>query len=416
MRWHLSRAVPLRNEQGRVLRWFGTNTDITDLRQMEEALKEADRRKDEFLAMLAHELRNPLAPIRNAVQVLRLLGGPEPNMQRSREMIERQVKHLTRLVDDLLDVSRITTGKIKLQRERVDLAAVVNRAVESCRPLIDANHHHLSVSLPDEPVPLLADPTRLEQVFANLLNNAAKYTERGGALALAAERQGDEVLVRVRDNGFGIPARVLPHVFDLFAQADRTLDRSQGGLGIGLTLVRTLAEMHGGGVTAHSEGPGKGSEFVVRLPVAPDSDGCLPAGETGSAAPAPEVPPGLRILVVDDNRDAADSLALLLRLWGHEVRTSYDGPTGLKEAGSYFPQLVFLDIGLPGLDGYEVARRLRGELGGELRLVAMTGYGQEEDRRRSREAGFDLHLVKPVDTNCLQEVVTQATAAAGDQR
>jgi signal transduction histidine kinase len=375
-----------------------------ELQRRAEELAEADRRKDEFLAMLGHELRNPLAPILNAVQLLRLPSLADPELQRARDVIDRQVGQLARLVDDLLDVSRISRGKITLRKEPIDLALVLARAVETSRPLIEANRHTLTLGLLAQPVQVFADPTRLEQVFANLLNNAAKYTERGGSIELSSQRQGSEVVVCVRDTGFGIPAELLPHVFDLFRQADRTLDRAQGGLGIGLTLVKSLVGMHGGVVEAHSAGPGKGSEFVVRLPVSGQPEG--EGGDKRGAGPPSAVPkdsPCLHVLVVDDNRDTAESLALLLRLWGHEVRTAHDGVSGLKAARSYRPQIVLLDIGLPGLDGYEVARQLRGEFGRGMRLVAITGYGLEEDRRKAEQAGFDAHLVKPADLAVLQE-------------
>jgi PAS domain S-box-containing protein len=385
----------------------GIAIDITDRIEVEAALKEADRRKDEFLAMLAHELRNPLGPIRNAVQVMKLLTPSDVTLLQAREMIERQVQNLTRLVDDLLDVSRITRGKVSLHQEPVELAAVINRSVETSRPLIEANRHTLTLSLPPESIRVVADPTRLEQVFSNLLNNAAKYTERGGSLGLTVRRQGDEVLVNVRDTGFGIPAELLPHVFDLFTQADSTLARSQGGLGIGLTLVQSLVEMHGGRVTAHSDGPGKGSEFVVSLPICADTTGPGQAEEQAASCSFPTAT-CLHILVVDDNADAAESLAMLLRLWGHAVRTSHDGQSGLKAALSYRPDVVFLDIGLPGLDGYEVARRLREEFGETMRLVALTGYGQQEDRRRAEEVGFDDHLTKPADPAVLHGLLARA--------
>ncbi len=404
MRWHLSRALPVRDLQGRVVRWFGTNTDITDHIEMEAKLKEADRRKDEFLAMLAHELRNPLAPIRNALYMLGLPATAGPAADQARAMVERQVHNMVRLVDDLLDVSRITRGKIQLRMETLDLATILHRAVEATRPLIEANRHTLTLTLSPESTRVIADSTRLEQVFANLLNNAAKYTERGGAIGLTAERHGDTVLVRVRDTGFGISAAVLPQIFDLFTQGDRTLDRAQGGLGIGLTLVKTLVEMQGGSVTAASDGPGRGSEFVVRLPCCPDALAPLQNVQNDDGA-ATVATARLQVLIVEDNKDAADSLAMLLQLWGHAVRTSHDGLSGLKAARSYRPQVVFLDIGLPGLDGYEVARRLRGEFGAEMRLVAMTGYGQEDDRRRAQEAGFDAHLVKPADPAVLQHLL-----------
>jgi CheY-like chemotaxis protein len=284
----------------------------------------------------------------------------------------------------------------------------LQRAAELTQPLLDANRHTLTLTLLPEPALVQADLTRLEQVFTNLLSNAAKYTERGGTIAVIEERHGSEVRVRVRDSGFGIAAHVLPHVFELFMQADRTLDRAQGGLGIGLTLVKTLVELHSGRVTAHSAGLGQGSEFVVHLPVAQQ-----PAHATVRDAPqAPAAPanggPALQILVVEDNKDTADSLAMLLRLWGHEVRTSHDGLSGLKAAQSYCPDVVLLDIGLPGLDGYEVARQLRGTFGPAMRLVAMTGYGQEEDRQKAVGVGFDAHLVKPTDPDTLQAVLLHA--------
>ncbi len=359
-------------------------------------VQEADRRKNEFLAMLAHELRNPLAPIRNAVQILRLRGPMQPELQDVRDMIERQVQHLVRLVDDLLDVSRITRGKIQLQMEPVDVAAVVGRAVETSRPLLDARKHQLSVSLPTESLRVQADPVRLGQVLSNLLNNAAKYTEEGGRIWLSAEREGKEILLRVRDTGVGIPPHMLASVFDLFTQVDRSLDRSEGGLGIGLTLVRRLVELHAGSVQAFSAGPNQGSEFVVRLP-ALTAEPFPRMSSNGAGMPSAESTQH-RILVVDDNVDAADSLALLLHLAGHEVRVCHDGPAAVAAAQDFHPDIVLLDIGLPGMDGYEVARRLREqEALAEALLVALTGYGQEEDLRRSQEAGFDHHLVKPVE-------------------
>jgi signal transduction histidine kinase/CheY-like chemotaxis protein len=368
-------------------------------------LRQADRRKDEFLAVLAHELRNPLAPVRNAVEVMRLRDVDDPGLRWARDIIDRQVQQMTRLVDDLLDVSRITRGKVKLQKEPVDLAVVVARAVESSRPLIDARHHELTVTLPPEPVPLEADAIRLAQVVANLLNNAAKYTGEGGRIGLAVERHGAEAVVRVRDSGVGIPAGMLTQVFDLFTQVESSVVRSQGGLGIGLTLVRSLVELHGGSVTAHSEGPGTGSEFVVRLPALPElrSGDCGPGGNGRRAGSSAR-----RILVVDDNGDAADSLAVLLRLMGNDVRTARDGPAALEAAGAYRPDVVLLDLGLPRMSGYEVCRRLReGHFANGPLVVALTGYGQDEDRRRTREAGFDHHLVKPVNPDELGEVLAE---------
>jgi len=387
--------------------------DVTARKRLEEEtqrhaveLGEADRRKDEFLAMLAHELRNPLAPIRNALQLVRLSDpAARPEVRQAYDIIERQVENLVRLVDDLLDVGRINSGKVQLQKERIDLAAVVARAIEGARPLIDARRHALTVHLPEAPVPVAADPVRLAQVLWNLLNNAAKYTPDGGRIALIVER-GQDAVVRIQDTGMGIAPEMLPRVFDLFTQMERTLDRAEGGLGIGLTLVRRLTEMHGGTVTAASAGAGLGSEFVVRLPILPDE---IPPDQSTKAAKTPVAPAsGRRILVVDDNRDAAESLATLLRLFGNDVRTVHDGRLALEVAAVYAPDVVLLDIGLPSLDGLEVCRRLRVRMGTRpLLIVAMTGYGQEDDRRRSEEAGFDAHLVKPVDLDALHELLSQ---------
>jgi PAS domain S-box-containing protein len=408
--WALGIVTPLSDAAGRLTGFSKILRDITErkrahdlLRQQSEALKEADRRKDEFLAMLSHELRNPLAPIRNATQVIRLLGASDPNVRRSTEMVERHVQHMTRLVDDLLDVSRITSGKIKLQVEPVELAAVVARAVETTRPLIDARKHQLRVSLPPEALRLEADPVRLGQVMANLLTNAAKYTEEGGRIGLTVEREGGAAVIRVRDNGVGIPRDKLASVFDVFTQVDRSLERSQGGLGVGLTLVKSLVEMHGGSVEAHSEGAGQGSEFIVRLPVL-QTEQPSEASKVEQTVRRPAAP--RRVLVVDDNVDAAESLAMLLRIDGHEVRPVYDGTAALEAARTFRPEVILLDIGLPGISGYEVARRLRREPGLEKAfLVALTGYGQDDDRIQSQEAGFDTHLVKPADPTALQELL-----------
>jgi signal transduction histidine kinase len=371
---------------------------LAELREREEALREADRRKDEFLAMLAHELRNPLAPIRNAVELFRLAGPVEPRLQRANEIIARQVGHMTRLIDDLLDVSRITRGKIQLRRELIDLGSIVAAAIETARPLIEARRHELTVSLPSGPLFLEGDPTRLSQVFANLLQNGAKFTEPQGHLWLTAEKEGDTVVVRVRDTGIGIAPEILPHVFDLFSQGERALDRSQGGLGIGLSLVRGLVQLHGGSVQAISPGVGGGSEFIVRLPLIPETPSlAVPADRAPRATISPR-----RILVVDDNVDAAESLADLLQAGGHEVRTAYNGPSCLELAVNYQPEVVLLDIGLPGMDGYEVARRLRQIPPlADVTLVALTGYGQKEDVARAKAAGFDSHMVKPVDADPL---------------
>ncbi len=384
-----------------------------DNARLYSAVQEADRRKDEFLAMLAHELRNPLAPIRNATQVLRLVGPSESKLQQAREMIDRQVQHLTRLVDDLLDVSRITRGKITLHQAPVDLAAVVTRAAEMSRPLLEARSHELTLALPTEPVPVHGDAIRLLQVLANLLTNAAKYTPDGGHLRVAVARADGDAVVRVKDNGVGITAELLPRVFDLFTQGDRSLARSEGGLGIGLTLVKRLVELHGGTVEVHSDGPGKGSEFAVRLPLLKEQVRSMKDEKEEDLSSSPASPPSRRVLVVDDNLDAAESLAMLLKVEGHETRTAHDGPAALEAAEAFRPEVIFLDIGLPRMDGYEVARRLRAQPGSAgVLLVALTGYGQEEDRRRTEEAGFDAHLVKPADPEAVQELLTRGERPA----
>lgn len=375
-------------------------------RDLNARLAEEGRRKDEFLATLSHELRNPLAPLRNALHVLRHADADGPTFEKAHDVAERQVRHLARLVDDLLDISRITRGKVELRRAPVDLASAVAEAVETVRPLVEARRHELSVLLPAETLRLEADPIRLEQVLANLLTNAAKYTEPGGRIWLTAERDDSEVVLRVRDTGVGIPAAMLARVFDLFTQVEGSSEHSQGGLGIGLTLVRSLVEMHGGNVEARSEGLGQGSEFVVRLPALPETYAGQAKGKGSAWEPGKSR--ALRVLVVEDNVDAAKSLAILLRLWGHEVHLAPDGPAALEMARVHRPEVVLLDIGLPGMDGYEVARRLR-EQGGPHRplLLAMTGYGREEDCRRAQEAGFDRHLVKPVDLEELEGLLAQ---------
>ena len=392
--------------------------DITERRRAETALRassaalaDLDRRKDEFLAMLSHELRNPLAPLSNAVTILRLQHNEGPLQRQARQIIERQVQQLKLLVDDLLEISRVTTGRVQLRQERVIVGGIVERAVETAQPLIGQRRHVLTVSLPPDPIWLHADAARMEQVVVNLLNNAAKYTDEGGRIWLTVERDGDLMDLRVRDTGIGIAAELLPRIFDLFTQAERSLDRSQGGLGIGLCLVQRLVDLHGGTVEAFSV-LGQGSEFVVRIPVLHTSVAALlpPSAVSSVAAPAG---PRCRVLIVDDNVDSAQSLALLLQASGHDVRTAHDGPDAVDTALDYRPDVAIMDIGLPGFDGYEVARRIRQQSVLEHTvLVAMTGYGQERDRRRSHAAGFDQHLVKPVNFDSLQTLLALVSPRA----
>ncbi len=388
--------------------------EIAQRKRAEEMLRETDRRKDEFLAMLAHELRNPLAPIRNSIHIIQQQISDEELLRRPLEMMERQVRQLAGLVDDLLDVSRITRGQINLRKQTLELSEVVAQAVEANRPLLEARQHHFDVQLPDEPIFVEADPTRLSQVILNLLNNAAKYTEDGGYISLSVERSGTEVVLRVRDSGMGISPETLPKIFELFVQGERTLDRAQGGLGIGLTVVRRLVELHGGSVQAFSQGLGRGSEFVIRLPTATNLPSSAiysqPQRTDGNGHRAADSGQRKRILIVDDNRDSAESLAILLQMLGHEVNLAYDGEMALRVAKQFSPDIVLLDIGLPRLSGLEAARRIRHELGlRDALLIAMTGYGQEEDKRRSREAGFNAHLVKPVDLSELKALLERFT-------
>jgi hypothetical protein len=397
-RWFLARAVPIRDETGTIVRWFGTNTDITVQRAAEEALREADRRKDEFLATLAHELRNPLAPIRQAAGIgLKPMATPA-QVRWSLEIIERQVKHMALLLDDLLDVSRVTRGRLKLNRTRLTAREIVQAAVESARPHIDGRSHALEIVVPEDPLPLEGDPLRLAQAMSNLLTNAAKYTEPGGRIVISARRDGEWIELVVEDNGIGIAPDQLEQVFEMFGQGAAPRHLTAGGLGIGLALSRALVTLHGGSLVARSAGIGQGAQFAVRLPAMQESR----AAATASAARRLDGVPARRVLVVDDNVDAAESLAMLLRIDGHDVRTAHDGDAALREVEAFRPDVVLLDLGLPGMDGCETARRVRAGSGGEqVLLVAVTGWGQAEDRQRTRAAGFDHHLVKPLDAESL---------------
>ncbi len=375
---------------------------IEELTCQQAELRLADQRKDEFLAVLAHELRNPLAPIASALDILKQPGLDSATAAEARDVADRQLKHLTRLVDDLLDVSRIMRGKIDLRKEKVELASMIARAVETARPLIDGARHQLTISLPDEPAWLEADLVRLAQAVGNLLCNAAKYTEPGGTIRLTATYEAGQVSISVRDSGIGIAPDVMPRLFEMFMQVAPGASRSQGGLGIGLTLVKSLIGMHGGTTEARSDGLGKGSEFIVRIPVA------LPPLQPGE--PLAPVDYGAtivrRILIVDDNADAAQSLAVLLRLRGHEVQVALGGAEAIEITEATIPELVFLDIGMPDIDGYEVARRLRSRFSSSMTLVALTGWGTEQDQRRSREAGFDHHLTKPVELTAVEALIS----------
>jgi signal transduction histidine kinase/ActR/RegA family two-component response regulator len=390
-------------EQGEQLR-----VTVVALQQSEQALKEADRRKDEFLATLAHELRNPLAPIRNSLEVMKRAGNDPEVIEKSRGTMDRQLTQMVRLVDDLIDVSRISRNRLALRRERVELATIVNNAVEACRPQIDAARHSLTIDLPSQPLVLHADAARLVQVIGNLLTNAAKYTEPGGRIALAARREGEEVAISVRDNGCGIPPELLPRAFEMFSQLDATLDRAQGGLGIGLTLVQRLVEMHEGTVTALSEGQGRGTEFIIRLPVLPAE---VPAKRQVEST-SPSQSSRRKILVVDDNRDSATTLAMLLKITGNDLQTAHDGQEAVTKAEQFRPEVILLDLGMPIMDGYEACRAIRLHPWGQrMKIVALTGWGQESDRRQSREAGFDAHLVKPVEHAVLVKTLDDLVAS-----
>jgi PAS domain S-box-containing protein len=417
-RWFLGRALPVRDEAGGIVKWFGTCTDIHDRKlQAEEkarlldALREADRRKNEFLATLAHELRNPLAAVRNGLHLLRV-SPPGADLTDVREMLERQVAHMTRLIEDLLDLGRINNGKIRLITGAVDLAAVAARATDLARPLAEAHRQSIDLDRPPSPVWVNGDEVRLAQIVNNLLTNASKYTPEGGHLHVAVCAEAEEAILRVHDDGVGIEPAMLEKVFEMFSQERDSESRAQGGLGIGLTLVRALAALHGGTVSAASPGRGQGSTFTVRLPLSREvpTSAPLPTVETGSAGPAAR-----RVLIADDNADAAGTLACLLGAFGHDARVAHDGPAALATAAEFRPDVVLLDIGMPGLSGLEVARRLRGMPAGRgATLVAVTGYGHDDDRRRSREAGCDAHLVKPVDPEAILRLLEASPGRRGE--
>jgi PAS domain S-box-containing protein len=402
-RWVRGLFSPARGGEG----WISVIADIHDRKLMEQTLREADRRKDEFLATLAHELRNPLAPIRNAVAILEKKGPLDPEVGWSREVIARQVEQLSRLIDDLLDIARIASGKLLIRKERVALERAIDMALETSRPHLNAAGHRLSVLLPSERVTVEADPARLAQVFANLLNNAARYTEGPGEITLSAEVQDREIVVSVQDNGIGFPPEVGARLFEPFSQLTSSNERAHGGLGIGLSLVQGIVALHGGTVEARSAGPGQGSEFIVRLPLPSLQLG----GNVQQAVRKPAQPaPGVRVLVADDNRDAADSLQRILTLYGYEVRVAYDGTAALVLGESFSPRVAVLDIGMPGANGFEVARAMRDKRGPHVKLIALTGWGQEGDRRRAMEAGFDYHLTKPVDPGALNDLLAEVVS------
>ncbi|MDQ8181973.1 ATP-binding protein [Pelagicoccus sp. SDUM812005] len=406
-RWFLSRAVPIRNEAGEIVRWFGTNTDITEQRAAEDALREADRRKDEFLATLAHELRNPLAPIRMGLEVMKVAMDDPDTMAEVRTTMERQTLQLITLVDDLLDVSRITRGKLHLRKCRVDLAEVIRSSIEASKPYIDEEGHELTVCLPEKPIALEADPNRLAQVVSNLLNNAAKYTPEGGRIWLSCEAQGDVAVVSVRDNGIGIPEDMLERIFEMFAQIDRPMEKGYTGLGIGLTLVKSLVEMHEGEISVRSEGLNQGTEFSIRLPILrAEPEG----GKQSPEGPKPSAKGGkARVLIVDDNRDAATMLSSMIKMFGYDIRIAHDGMEAIEMAGEFQPKAILMDLGMPKMSGYEAAERIRQQSWGKsITLIALTGWGQDEDKRKTKSAGFDHHLVKPADPVEVQALLAKS--------
>ena len=397
---------PLYDSRGAVYGCVSVCVDITERRHAEQVLREADRRKDEFLATLSHELRNPLAPLRNALELLRRSGTDGRVQERALAIMERQLHQLVRLTDDLLDVSRITTNRLELRREHIDVRAVLSSAVETTQPLLDAAGHRLVVDLPPEPLWIDADFTRIAQAFANLLNNAAKYTERGGRISVSSRLEDGEVVATIADTGIGIDARLMPRIFDMFMQLDRSSDRAQSGLGIGLALAKRLIELHDGRIDVRSEGHGRGTTFIVRLPAT------TPRTEPAVEEAPPIAAASCRVLIAEDIPDAAEMLRLMIESMGHEVRVAADGVQAVSMAQEFAPRIALLDIGMPRMDGYEAARQIRAAMGTNVVLVALTGWGQEEDHRRSRDAGFDRHLTKPADPHVLEALIAAAANAA----
>ena len=394
---------PLYDMHGDVYGCVSVCVDITDRKLAEMALRDADRRKDEFLATLSHELRNPLAPIRAALEVMRRGRGDQDLVDKARTTMERQMQHLVRLTDDLLDVARITQNKIDLRRSPIDLRTVLQSAIEGTTPLMEARAHTLTLRVPERPLQVDGDFTRLTQAFANILNNAAKYTDHGGRITVTVEATAETITAAVEDSGAGIPPAMLPHIFDMFTQLQEHRDRTQGGLGIGLALTRRLIELHGGSIDAASDGPGRGSTFTIRLPA------LVASAAVAVASPAAEVGrgPARRVLVADDNPDTTEMMRVMLELSGHEVEVAGDGWSAAEKAKVFNPDIVILDIGMPRVDGYEAARQIREQLGGRVVLVALTGWGQDDDKRRSREAGFDHHLTKPPDPETLDRLIVE---------
>ena len=410
--WLLTTAVPFRGVESAVLGAIVVLQDITAHKEANQALQAADRRKDEFLATLAHELRNPLAAIRNAATILKAMESSNPEARWVPEVIDRQLAQMSRLLEDLLDVSRIAHDKLALRHQRIELSEVVHNAIETCGPQLDAGNHAIKVSLPEGPIPLHADPVRLEQIFSNLISNAAKYTPPGGHICITGERRGDEVAISVKDDGVGISPEMLPRLFEIFSQGERALERSQGGLGVGLSLVRGLLDLHGGRVEAKSDGIGKGSEFTVHLPV---MTGGLSEVSSRPGAEEKVVAAKCRVLIADDARDSADSLAVILAMKGHETHTAYDGEEAMTAAARLRPDVIILDIRMPKRNGFEACRWIREQPWGKaMMLIALSGGGTGDDRRRTEEAGFDRHLVKPVAPEVLFALVAPRPSQSGE--